>query len=101
MAERFELFARAHQLFALAMDGAPLLFFFRWHPHQGERGAVAGDEAVQFEAERAGIATVGFDPLIALVELLWTDHVTSARGARALNPQRACCTAAFDLARFL
>jgi hypothetical protein len=42
--------------------------------------AIALHEAVQLQAERLGIEPVGLYSLVALIQLLWTDHV-------ALDPQ--------------
>jgi hypothetical protein len=64
------------------MDGAQLLFFFAGHAHPGQGIAIALDETVQPQTERLGIEPIGLYPLIALIQLLRTDHV-------ALHPKRS------------
>ena len=72
----FELFARFDQLLALPVDSALLFLFFRGHAHQRQGATIALDEAVQLQAERLGIEPVGFYPPVALIQLLWANHVT-------------------------
>jgi hypothetical protein len=76
----FQLFARFNQLLALAVNGALLFLFFSRHSHQGQRLAIALHETIQLRAECLGIKPVGFDPLVALIQLLRADYI-------ALNPK--------------
>ena len=78
----FELLARFDQLLALPVDGPQLFLLLRGHPHKRQRLPVAFHKAVQFQAERLGIQPIGLHPLIALIQLLRTDHVTR-------DPQRS------------
>ena len=66
----FESFARAHQLLALPMNGTRAFLFFRWHAHNRQRIAIALHEAVQLQAKRFGIQSVGLHPLVVLIQLL-------------------------------
>src|SRR5882724_2488078 len=76
----FQSLARAHQLLALPMNGPRAFLFFRWHAHDRQRVAIALYETVQLQTERLGIQPVSLHPLVALIQLLRTDHV-------AMNPQ--------------
>ena len=62
------------------MNGAKLLFCFSGHTHDRQCVAVALHEAIQPQAERLGIQPIGLHPLVALIQLLRTDHV-------AMNPE--------------
>lgn len=73
----FELLARFDQLFPLPVDGAVLFLLLARHPHHRERFLVSFHEAIQFQAECLGVAPVGFDPFILLIELLRTDHLAA------------------------
>src|SRR5438552_8062632 len=70
------------------MDGAKLLFFFSGHTHDRQRVAVALNKTIQLQAERLGIQAVGLYPLIALIQLLRTDHVAVDRERAELSLQR-------------
>jgi len=59
------------------MDGPLLFLCFRRHTHQRQRLSVALDKAVQLQTERFGIQPIGLHSFVALIELLWTDHVTA------------------------
>src|ERR1700746_3897504 len=58
------------------MDGARAFLLFSGHAHPRQRSAVALNKTIQTQAERLGVEPVGFYPLVLLVELLRTDHVT-------------------------
>jgi hypothetical protein len=70
----FELFARAHELFALPVEGAGLFFRRARHPHHGQLFLVAFDITAQLQAEGARVAPVGLDPALALIQLLRRHH---------------------------
>ena len=72
----FQDFARFNQLLALSMDGAQLFLFFAWNTNHRQSLPVALDEAVQLQAQRFGIQSIGLYPFVAFVEFLRTDHMT-------------------------
>ena len=84
------------------MDGALLFFLLCRYPNQGQRLAVTLDEAVQFQAQRLGIQSIGLYPLVTLIQLLRANHLTpdpqrtqlplqtKAKPARFLNRVHLC-----------
>ena len=63
------------------MNSPRAFLFFSRHAHERQRVAIALHKTVQLQAERLGIQPVGLHPLVALIQLLRTDHV-------ACDPQR-------------
>jgi hypothetical protein len=82
-------------LLTLPMDGTSLLFFFSGHTHNRQCVAVALHEAIQPQAERLGIQPVGLHPLVALIQLLRTDHVAMNPDGSKLPLQRKTKPARF------
>ena len=68
------------------MDGAQLFLFFAWNTNHRQSLPVALDEAVQLQAQRFGIQSIGLYPFVAFVEFLRTDHMTFDPKGRPMEP---------------
>jgi hypothetical protein len=91
----FQSLARAHQLLALPMNGPRAFLLFSGHPYDRQRVAIALHETVQLQAERLGIQPVSLHPLVALIQLLGTDHITVDSQRAQLPLQRKTKSARF------
>jgi hypothetical protein len=93
------------------VNRAELFLLLARHPHHRQRFPVALHKAIESQAERFGIQAVGLHPLIALIQLLRTDHVAldfqrsqlplqpKAKPARFVDGVNLCAAFLLELGR--